>query len=185
MAGPLGHSLAGVLIYQTAGERARIDGRTAAILCVVAAVAPDLDFLPGLWVGMPALYHQGISHSFLFALVVSLALAVGFGRAGRAWPRLWSVLFLAYTSHLVIDLFGPDARPPYGVPLLWPLSDHAFLAPVKLFLGFHHAGRTGASTGEWLRGVLSLRNVAALAVEALWFLPAVYLIARRRSRTVP
>lgn len=172
-------------MFQTAGGRAGLDGRRAAVLCVVAAVAPDLDFLPGLILGTPALYHQGISHSFLFALVVSLALAVGFGRAGRAWPRLWSVVFLAYASHLVIDLFGPDARPPYGVPLLWPLTDHAFLAPVKLFMGFHHAGRTGASTAEWLRGVLSPANIAALAIEAAWFLPAVLLFARRRRRPVP
>lgn len=184
MAGPLGHSLAGVLVYQTAGGEAA-KGRRVAVLCVAAAVAPDLDFLPGLIVGMPALYHQGISHSVLFASLASLVLALGFGRAGRSWPRLWAVLFIAYASHLVIDLFGPDARPPFGVPLFWPLTDQPFLAPVKLFMGFHHAGRTGASTAEWMRGVLSLRNVAALAVEVAWFLPAIILIARRRRRSVP
>jgi hypothetical protein len=50
---------------------------------------------------------------------------------------------------------------------------------VQLLLGVSHAGRTSASTGEWVHGVLTLYNVAALGLEIVVVLPFV-LLARRR-----
>jgi len=34
------------------------------------AVAPDLDFIPGIIVGKPTLYQQGLSHSLGFAVLI-------------------------------------------------------------------------------------------------------------------
>ena len=55
----------------------------------------------------PALYHQGISHSLGFAVLVSFLLAFFYG-GGRATWSLGGLFFLAYGSHLFIDVLGPD-----------------------------------------------------------------------------
>src|ERR1044071_7547790 len=63
MPSPVGHSLAGLIAYQIAPE---IDGMArgrVVALYLLAANAPDLDFLPGLIVGDPNRFHHGISHS--------------------------------------------------------------------------------------------------------------------------
>jgi membrane-bound metal-dependent hydrolase YbcI (DUF457 family) len=145
------------------------------------AAAPDLDFVPGLLVGAPATYHQGLSHSFAFAVVAGVTGAIVLPFVASVTARLGFVVsFLCYASHLVLDLFGPDTRPPYGIPLFWPFSDHTFLSPVQLLLGASHAGHTSASTGEWINGVLTLYNVTALGLEVVLMLPFV-LLARRRA----
>lgn len=167
MATPLGHALVAsgirVLLDET-GKR----GLTAPLLLgVLFSVAPDLDFLPGLLVGQPALYHQGISHSFAFALAASLVGAALFRVRGWSFARLFLLLTLSYLSHLALDILGPDSRPPYGLPLFWPLSTAHILSPVPLMLGMHHAAATDASVTQWIRGILSLYNIAALWVEAL------------------
>ena len=42
---------------------------------IFIANAPDLDFLPGLIIGKPNLYHHGISHSLGIGILFSLILA--------------------------------------------------------------------------------------------------------------
>ncbi len=182
MATPIGHSLAGYAIHRFLVSGA--DRRSAlAFAAVAAANAPDLDFVPGIFAGAPALYHQGGSPSLAFAVVVGLIVAAilraGQGTVGRIGFLLG---FLGYSSHLFLDLFGPDARPPYGIPLFWPLSEHTFLSPVPLLLGVSHADHTSSSTSEWVSGMLTLHNVAALGLEIVLFLPLVLLACRWRAR---
>jgi len=190
MASPVGHVLAGQLAYRAGSAGTGARGAALAWLCAFAAIAPDLDFLPGALLGRPALYHQGASHSLVAATGFSLLLAVGYVRGRRGLAAAWVPLLLAYLSHLVLDLVGPDHRPPFGIPLFWPFSDATFLSPVTLLAGFHHAGSTGASVREWLAGVFEVRNLLALGTEIAIFAPPVILVelwTRRRaaSQTVP
>jgi inner membrane protein len=131
------------------------------------AIGPDLDFLPGLLRGTPALFHQGISHSLCFAFAAGLIGAGLFRMMG--WSALSGFLLAscAWASHLLLDLFGPDKRPPYGIPLFWPLSDRPFLSPVAFLPGVHHVRNTDASNLEWLRGIFDWYNLRALITEAL------------------
>jgi len=181
MATPVGHSLIGYAIYHFLVPRE--DHQPALLLvAVVTANAPDLDFVPGILAGAPAMYHQGVSHSLAFAAVAGVTGAMMLRAVAGTVARLGFLLcFLCYASHLVLDMFGPDARPPYGIPLFWPLTDHTFLSPVPLLLGVHHASRTSASTGEWVNAVLTLHNVAALGLETVLVLPFVLLARRRRA----
>jgi inner membrane protein len=178
MATPVGHSLAGYAIYRflVPGE----DRRSALVLVTVAAAnAPDLDFAPGILAGAPAMYHQGMSHSLTFAVAVGL-IGAAILRAGQGTgARIGFLLgFLGYSSHLFLDLFGPDSRPPYGIPLFWPLTEHTVLSPVPLLLGVSHASHTSASTSEWVSNILTLNNVAALGLEIVLILPFVLLTRR-------
>lgn len=152
-------------------------------LAVVMANAPDVDFLPGLLVGMPALYHQGITHSLGFGVMVSAAVATAVRLHGKAFGTTFGVCLLAYASHLALDSLGPDARPPYGQQLLWPLSDAYVGGALSVLPGVRHAASRSASTLAWLSEIFSVANLGAVAIEVLVLTPVVYG-ARRRQRAV-
>lgn len=45
-------------------------------LYLFATNAPDLDFIPGLFLGDPDLYHHGVSHSIGFGVLFASALSL-------------------------------------------------------------------------------------------------------------
>ena len=171
MATPLGHSLAGYAICQFATPKASYPSRDWQLLSISMANLPDLDFLPGFLIGRPALYHQGITHSVGFALLISLGTAIICRLHRKPFSAAFSLCFLSYLSHLLLDMLSPDGRLPYGIPLLWPLSSVYFTGPVALLLGVHHAGSNPASVWDWVKSLLHLYNLAALALETFWLMP--------------
>ncbi len=182
MATPIGHALAGYAVY---GLRPGIHPEKRPlllVLCLLLAVCPDLDFLPGILYGQPALYHQGISHSLGMATGVGLAVALLYSQTCRTVLTHWGLFTLAYASHLIIDVFGPDGRPPFGIPLFWPITDNYYLAPVQVFWGVHHAAQTSATTGAWLTGIMDLFNLGAIGIEIFIVLPLVLLTKYFRHR---
>jgi hypothetical protein len=146
------------------------------------AIAPDFDFIPGILQGQPNLYHQGISHSLGLGLFITFGIALII-RGGHFWTN-WTVLFFAYASHLALDFFAPDGRPPYGQPLLWPIRNQYYLASpsLQILWGVRHAAATSAHTGVWLRSILNLQNLNAIAIEVLVVLPFVLLTRCFRAR---
>ena len=175
MATPLGHVLAGYAIYGFARAPKAGEQPGLAVLGIIMAVAPDLDLIPGLVMGQPALYHGGISHSLGFALLISLGVAGIFKMRGKVFLPVFVVGFLAYSSHLLLDWLGPDGRPPFGIPVFWPISNETFISPVPALPGVRHAGVTEASISEWIQGILSLHNVAAVLIEAALITPFIFL----------
>jgi membrane-bound metal-dependent hydrolase YbcI (DUF457 family) len=185
VASPVGHGLIGLAVgsLATSGKPPR-DHHRAAALCAVLAISPDFDFLPGILVGQPALYHQGVSHSLGFAGAVGLLGAAVLRPAGwKEFTRLWVACAAAYASHMFVDLFSPDERPPYGVPLFWPFADGYWLSPVPLLPGIRHSASTATPTGEWLASVFSWTNVRAIGVELMVASPLLLLAALRRRRS--
>ncbi|MGH7273331.1 MAG: metal-dependent hydrolase [Nitrospiria bacterium] len=184
MATPIGHALAGYAVYGLAGRKEDRERLGLVLVCVTMAIAPDLDFVPGLLLGRPALFHQGITHSIGFALVVSLVAAAVYRlMRGKGFIGICFLGFLSYMSHLVIDYFGPDTRMPYGIPLLWPISGEYFISPVQVFLGTQHAESTSATTGAWIRGMLHPHNVSAIAWEIVLIAPLILVGRWYRKRT--
>lgn len=95
-------------------------------LAVLAANAPDFDFLPGLFLGNESLFHRGAGHSLGGAFVFSAAVFAAALVLTRSWKRALPALLLAsalFMSHLVLDLFGRDPSPPHGIQFFWPFSD--------------------------------------------------------------
>jgi inner membrane protein len=176
VATPIGHSLAGITALAVGPRR---HAMPLFLLAVVMANAPDLDFLPGLLVGQPALYHQDVTHSLGFAAAAALVGALVVRRLDIPFAAGYRVGLIAYASHLALDLLGPDSRPPFGIPLLWPLSQAHVLSPVTVLPGVGHAARIDASVADWLRGMLVARNVGAVAIETAVFAPLAWLVARR------
>jgi len=185
MATPIGHGLAGYAIRRLAAAPGDADGLPLSAFCTLLAVSADLDFLPGLFLGQPALFHQGPSHSLAFAVGVGLLAAWLYGalvETRRSLVANWMLFAGAYGSHLLLDLFGPDNRAPYGIPLLWPGSEASFLSPWHIFRGVRHAGSATATTGEWLSEIVDLYNVGSIFIEVAVLLPVLLLASRSDRR---
>jgi membrane-bound metal-dependent hydrolase YbcI (DUF457 family) len=179
---PIVHSATAValtsLVYaRTPPESAR---RTLALgVAVVAANAPDLDFVPGILMGAPGRFHHGPSHSLVAAAIAGVA-ALAF-----AWPlardtalRLAGLTALALASHVLLDMLSSWADAQHGVALLWPVSSDRYVFPFSLFLGIRlepeHAG--------FITGLMHWRNVGAVLWEIVVVLAVWAVVRRFRSR---
>lgn len=188
MASPIGHALLGLAVsrgVEAPGGLPASGGRGAGrpstlrssppwllpALAALAAVAPDLDFLPGILLGDPNRFHQLRSHTLLAAALAGLAAGLG-ARAlrVRAAVRIGSVVALGYASHLLLDVFTHDPRAPVGIPALWPLSTEFVHAPWSVFRGIRH-GVPGQGLGTMLGELFSLHNLVAVGIEVGVTLP--------------
>ncbi|HQZ39489.1 MAG TPA: metal-dependent hydrolase [Vicinamibacterales bacterium] len=123
MPSPVGHALGGLIVGVVVGDREPGAVRPWALaLPVIAAVAPDIDFLWGR--------HNMETHSLGAALLAGLAVLAW--TRGRG-PGLALAVALAWSSHVLFDWLGSDTTPPLGVMALWPLSSDFYFANAFLF----------------------------------------------------
>ena len=100
-------------------------GNKALLWGAVAGTIPDLDMLANPWLGMveELSFHRSVTHSVLFALVVSPLLGWLLRRFYHKQPatfRDWTLLFfLGFTTHALLDSFTT-----WGTQLFWPLSNY-------------------------------------------------------------
>jgi membrane-bound metal-dependent hydrolase YbcI (DUF457 family) len=115
---PLTHALSGAVIKNLGFKR-----KWALAVLVAAAVAPDLDFLTGLW-GMDVMlrYHRGITHGFFALLVVPVLVGLIFRKRGE-FLYYWMLAAIGYGSHIVLDLTNG-----YGTRLFAPLDWRVYSA---------------------------------------------------------
>ena len=178
MPSPVGHGLAGLVLegfsrLHPAGRRhaaRRRGGRSwlarlgFAALLVFAANAPDLDFIPGILIGEADRFHHGPAHSLGAAVLFGLGAIVVARLSGARRPLhigLW--MALAFSSHLLLDMFSLDKRPPNGVPLLWPLTDRYFVVAYPLFLDIQRT----ANEPNFLKSLIRDHNFHAVFWETI------------------
>ena len=168
---PIGHTLAGAAIFELSRPGERNWPRLA--LCVTLANLADIDMIIGFGVGLPNLFHRGLTHSLLITLAFGVV-GIIYGFVSRKKSFLfWAGLFLAaYGSHLLLDWLALDTGPPIGIPLFWPFSDAYFVSPVTLFSDVYK-GMTNATFFEEL---FCRHNLVTIARELIIMGP-VYLVA--------
>ena len=110
---PVGHALGGLIVSELLAP-------SALILCAVAGVAPDVDFL---WGG-----HNRQTHSLGAAVIAGVVVL-----AWKRNPRLALAVMLSWASHVVFDWLGSDDTPPLGVMALWPLNSNFYFADAYVF----------------------------------------------------
>lgn len=141
------------------------------------AQAPDLDFVPGLLMGQPALFHHGVSHSLgaaviagVLAAVLAGLLARSFdGLKGKAW-RWGLVIFLIYLAQVGLDALNADTSEPYGVPLWWPFSGEYVMADPPLFLDVRRHPLAWATVWHNLKQLgLELLLIGPFTALAMWW----------------
>jgi inner membrane protein len=180
MATPLGHALTGYVVYQFLQQGKEHNQNDLAMLSILMATVPDLDFVPGVLSNKPSQHHRGASHSLSFALASSLVVAIMFSEKKKTFWTVLGLSFISYVSHLIMDFFGPRKTPFSGIPLFWPVSKTLFLSPLPLFMGAYHAGRTASSSLEWFKSPFRKCNLAAIMIELLWIMP-LFLLSQRKN----
>lgn len=173
---PLGHALAGLTLGPLlAWRRPFISPGWDLLLFAGLSQLPDLDFLPGLLVGRLDAFHHGPSHS-LGAACLAGCLAWLYGRQrGDAWR--WGLLaFVLVLAHALVDALGRDYRPPYGVPLAWPLDGRYLIAEWAFFLDVRR-GPLGWDV-MW-------HNLKAMGLELAVLGPPAALVLWLRTRRQP
>jgi hypothetical protein len=131
---------------------------------VFAANAPDLDFIPGILFGEADRFHHGPAHSLGAAVLFGLGVTVVAWLLRARRPLhigLW--MTLAFSSHLLLDMFSLDKRPPNGVPLLWPLTDRYFVVAYPLFLDIQRT----ANEPNFLKSLIRSHNFHAVFWETV------------------
>lgn len=98
-------------------------GNKAMLWGGIAGTIPDLDILVNPWLDMveQLSFHRSVTHSFLFAFLVSPILGYLLWRLYRreaATYMQWTLLFfLGFTTHAILDSFTT-----WGTQLFWPFS---------------------------------------------------------------
>ena len=179
MPSPVGHSLAGFIIYKIAPGMQGMARWQVIALYLFAANAPDLDFVPGLVVGDPNRFHHGFSHGIgfglLFAVILSLLLCIS--KKDWLW-RNFRIFLSLYLSHLTLDYLSTDTGAPYGVPFFWPVSNAYYIAPFVLFSDIHRSN----STANFFSSLFSTHNLWSVTRELLVLLPFLVLALAQRER---
>lgn len=181
MCTPIGHTLAGAIIYR--GGLCRL-GNNLWLLAIIllSANLPDVDFLFGYIEGNPNLYHHTWTHSLTFCLMIGI-LAMIVGRPFVGGKSLWIglLVFGGVLSHLVMDLFTVDQNPPLGIKLFWPITEKYYIASVMIFRDVY---RVSSSNG-FLQSLLCRHNCITILFEVVIVGPLlilVYLMSRKRNR---
>ncbi len=109
---PVTHTLSGIVLYQFGFKR-----KTALFILIFSAIAPDFDYITYLWgTDVFLKYHRGITHGIL-ALAVFPAIMAFIFRNKCGFFYCYSISFLAYGTHLLMDLTNQ-----YGTRILSPLD---------------------------------------------------------------
>ncbi len=176
MCSPVGHTLGGFI----AGAPPAFNWRWL-LFILLAANAPDLDFLAGALVGEFNRYHHMASHSIMasaiFMLLVFIVLRLNNSQSFKA---VW-LGGLAYNAHLLLDCITIDSSAPRGMQLFWPFTEQYFIAPFTFFTNIQHGGRND-TVWEALGPIFSMHNLGAVFLELAVLLP-IFLFMQWRKRT--
>jgi len=184
MSSPFGHSIPGYLLAAYESKTLKIHHAKRILFYVFLANAPDLDFIPGVLMGMPNLFHHGISHSLGAGVLFSLIIAFLIGRKDILFKRLFLICFSLYCSHLFLDYVSVDGRPPIGIPLFWPLSNEYLIFPHPILPPIMHSGLDHATIGQFLHDVFSVHNISVVLLELIIMVPfiLIFLFVKSRKR---
>jgi membrane-bound metal-dependent hydrolase YbcI (DUF457 family) len=172
---PVGHALGGLAAAFLANAIARpiftppILTPGILLVCVVAALAPDLDILAG--------HHRTYTHSIGAAAVVGFVSWLALRRRAVHAAAAAVAVVAAYGSHLLLDWLGKDTARPSGLTIFWPFSPAYFMSGLDLF--------GEVSRRYWLPNEFILGNLRAVSWEVFVLLPVLIAAwARWSKRTI-
>ena len=169
MPSPAGHAIGAVAAGWLLARPATNLGRLSLQVAVLGGIgmAPDLDLLIA--------QHRGESHSLgVAALAATLAALVRWPVAASRW-RIWLVVFLGWTTHVILDAMGSDTSAPLGVMAFWPFSTSYFISDWQVFMPISR---------RWRAPGFVPYTVAAVMRELVILVPIALLIWWLRSRGV-
>ena len=180
MPSPIGHSLAGYVIYAGTNDSHTIRWKTL-FLYILVANLPDFDFVPGFLLGTPNSFHRGVSHSLGFAFLFGIVLGLFVARNTTNQKFFKSILIFSglYFSHIFLDFFSVDTSIPIGEKVFWPISNEYFSAPFQFFFDIK---RRVSSNYEFIATLFSFHNFLAILIEIAVLIPVLALVSFRKRR---
>ena len=160
---PIGHTLTGIAFFETHPGMFFKNKWADAFFFIFLANLPDADFLPGLILGFPNLYHHGIFHSLGAALAVAAAVGWIFYQKKQHFWRFSFTVFLIFYSHLLLDFFTKDFAAPYGLPLFWPFTKNYYIAAHPIFINITRSARSA----NFFSSLFSRHNLDAALREII------------------
>ena len=143
MPSPIAHSTMGYIIYRI--YRSRLPQQDTSkgpplprLLLVTGGLSllPDLDVIPGILVGDINRFHNNLTHSLTFGLIVALAMGGAMLLKQHAgFMRWFLIVLICYELHVIMDYFTIGR----GVMILWPFSAERYEPAVKLFYGLRRS----------------------------------------------
>ncbi|MCI0515548.1 metal-dependent hydrolase [candidate division KSB1 bacterium] len=159
---PIGHSLLGGIIFQ--GTQSQPRRWRQGLLFILIANLADIDYVPGLLIGAPNLYHHGVTHSLLAAFSVGLALALIYKFILKKEFAWYFIIFsMLYFSHLLLDYFAMDTLEPFGIPLFWPISENYYISPIQIFSDVYK----GSTNTSFFKSILVQHNLLTALKELI------------------
>ena len=113
----LGASVGELILGKKLGNKALLWG-------AIAGTIPDLDVLASPFMDMVGelTFHRSITHSFLFAVIVSpllgLLLARLYKKDNASWQEWGWLFFWGFVTHALLD-----SCTTWGTQLFWPFSN--------------------------------------------------------------
>ena len=129
------------------------------IMLAGLSMLPDLDVVPAIIFRDMKAYHNNFSHSLLVAVPVAFLIAGLFHRIYRS--NFWLsflICLVSYDLHIIMDLMTAER----GVMIFWPVTQHRFAFPIKLFYGL-----------QWGLGWFSLWHLWTIFTESVFVLVVV------------
>lgn len=168
MASAFSHAIAALAIGKVYTQN-NLSIKTATI-GMVCSVIPDLDAI-GYWMGVPyesVWGHRGITHSFFFAMLFSLAVIKVLYPAQLLFSKIywlkWIYFFAATSSHGILDAITNGGL---GVAFFAPFENSRYFFPF----------RPVQVSQISITGFFSTRGVTVLQSEIMWiWLPSLILI---------
>jgi membrane-bound metal-dependent hydrolase YbcI (DUF457 family) len=139
MPSPIAHSLIGICLGASSNEGIiNIFQKKYLnyLLIIFISVTPDLDVIPGFFVGLPTKYHHGITHSFFSAIIFGLLFSYLIYIFKKKYFFARFLLFAIICSfHIIFDLFSIDTGEVngFGMPIFFPFSSFLYRSSVSLF----------------------------------------------------
>lgn len=173
MPSPIGHTLTGVCLFVFVRNQVSTKQVQKLLLLLVAVSnLPDIDILPGLLVGDPRAFHRQATHSFTIAILLGIFSNIIATKLAQKEARKWGGwISILYGSHILLDLFVVDRRPPFGVQALWPFSQDYFISPFSIFQGFHYFD----PNADILETLLSQHNFKVFLQEFIFISPFIII----------
>jgi membrane-bound metal-dependent hydrolase YbcI (DUF457 family) len=158
---PIIHSYAGYQVYKNCLEKGEERSWKLATVFMIMANLADLDYLPGMLIGSPEIFHRSITHSFAAALLWGLIMA-GFLSWWKKLPfrKTFLVGLAAYFSHIVLDYLTGSLK-----VMFWPFAIQVHPLPITTL--FQHQHMHCESLGQFCNLLMSTTLTIRLLAEAV------------------
>lgn len=179
---PIGHSLLATAIFKGVNRKKLKLNWFDYLVFLFIGIFPDLDFLPGLILGIPSRFHHGLTHSLFFGIIIGTIAGLLYGKWKKeSWQKYALIFTGVYFSHLIADFFGVDTSFPYGEQLFWPFWQAYVISPVALFSDVYRS----SNSADFFVSMFNWHNAKTVIVELVVCIPlllAIYFKNVRRGK---